>query len=63
MFAKITIENKILDPEEGTSFHWHGILHKDTPWFDGVPSGESYIQVPEPCNTEVVSSPSMSDCA
>ena len=23
---------------EGTTIHWHGLLHKTTPWFDGVPS-------------------------
>ncbi|KAF8253925.1 hypothetical protein K440DRAFT_532846 [Wilcoxina mikolae CBS 423.85] len=23
---------------EGTGLHWHGILQKATPWFDGVPS-------------------------
>ncbi|KAH8817126.1 putative multicopper oxidase [Xylogone sp. PMI_703] len=25
-------------PEEGTSLHWHGLLQRETPWFDGVPS-------------------------
>lgn len=24
--------------DEGTSLHWHGLLQKATPWFDGVPS-------------------------
>ncbi|GAB7362061.1 hypothetical protein MBLNU230_g2095t1 [Neophaeotheca triangularis] len=23
---------------EGTSLHWHGLLQRETPWFDGVPS-------------------------
>ncbi|OQO03485.1 hypothetical protein B0A48_10149 [Cryoendolithus antarcticus] len=26
------------DMQEGTSLHWHGLLQKETPWFDGVPS-------------------------
>ena len=36
---KVTVTNKISGLEEGTSLHWHGILQKETPWFDGVPSG------------------------
>ncbi|EXJ66009.1 uncharacterized protein A1O5_10986 [Cladophialophora psammophila CBS 110553] len=35
---QVTVENKITGPEEGTSLHWHGLLQKETPWFDGVPS-------------------------
>ena len=29
-----------LDPSrgEGTTLHWHGLLQKETPWFDGVPA-------------------------
>jgi FtsP/CotA-like multicopper oxidase with cupredoxin domain len=33
------VKNSIAAPEEGTSLHWHGILQRATPWFDGVPSG------------------------
>ena len=35
---QVTVENKITGPEEGTSLHWHGLLQKETPWYDGVPS-------------------------
>ena len=35
---QITVHNAITGPEEGTSLHWHGILQRQTPWFDGVPS-------------------------
>ncbi|KAF2160698.1 multicopper oxidase [Zasmidium cellare ATCC 36951] len=31
---EITVHNNL---DEGTSLHWHGLLQKDTPWFDGVP--------------------------
>lgn len=34
---RVTVHNQISAPEEGTSLHWHGILQKSTPWFDGVP--------------------------
>ncbi|EKD15631.1 uncharacterized protein L3040_006021 [Drepanopeziza brunnea f. sp. 'multigermtubi'] len=34
---QVTIHNKITGPEEGTAFHWHGFLQKETPWYDGVP--------------------------
>ncbi|KAL8747883.1 MAG: hypothetical protein Q9184_007539, partial [Pyrenodesmia sp. 2 TL-2023] len=34
----ITVRNNIKDPVEGTALHWHGILQRQTPWFDGVPS-------------------------
>jgi FtsP/CotA-like multicopper oxidase with cupredoxin domain len=33
----VTVENRITDPEEGVSLHWHGILHRGSPWEDGVP--------------------------
>ena len=33
---QVTVHNNI--DNEGTSLHWHGILQKGTPWFDGVPS-------------------------
>ncbi|KAM3071831.1 hypothetical protein ACMFMG_009688 [Clarireedia jacksonii] len=35
---QITVHNQISNPEEGTSFHWHGMLQKGTPYMDGVPS-------------------------
>ncbi|KAG6988593.1 hypothetical protein G7Y79_00070g096920 [Physcia stellaris] len=35
---QITVNNKITGPEEGTALHWHGILQRATPWYDGVPS-------------------------
>lgn len=34
----VTVTNNITGPEEGTSLHWHGLLQKETPWMDGVPS-------------------------
>ena len=35
---QVTVHNEITGPEEGTAIHWHGLLQKATPWFDGVPS-------------------------
>ncbi|KAI9846740.1 MAG: hypothetical protein M1838_001147 [Thelocarpon superellum] len=35
---QVTIHNEIDNPPEGTSIHWHGLLQKATPWYDGVPS-------------------------
>jgi FtsP/CotA-like multicopper oxidase with cupredoxin domain len=35
----VTVHNQIVDPEEGTSLHWHGLFQVDTPWMDGIPSG------------------------
>ena len=35
---QVTVHNKISGPEEGTALHWHGILQKERPWFDGVPA-------------------------
>ena len=35
---QITVHNNITGPPEGTALHWHGILQKTSPWFDGVPS-------------------------
>jgi hypothetical protein len=37
---QITVHNQISNPEEGTSFHWHGMLQKGTPYMDGVPAIE-----------------------
>lgn len=34
----ITVHNNITGPEEGTSFHWHGLLQKGTQYMDGVPA-------------------------
>lgn len=34
----INVHNQITGPEEGTALHWHGILQRATPWFDGVPA-------------------------
>ena len=35
---EITVQNRITGPEEGTSLHWHGLLQKNSSWYDGVPS-------------------------
>ncbi|KAI9704711.1 MAG: hypothetical protein M1836_006491 [Candelina mexicana] len=35
---QVTVHNQISTPEEGTALHWHGLLQKATPWYDGVPS-------------------------
>ncbi|KAI9768079.1 MAG: hypothetical protein M1840_005113 [Geoglossum simile] len=35
---RVTVNNQIFNPAEGTSMHWHGFLQKETPWYDGVPS-------------------------
>lgn len=35
---QVQVHNQISGPEEGTALHWHGILQRATPWFDGVPS-------------------------
>ncbi|KAL8779317.1 MAG: hypothetical protein Q9213_006997 [Squamulea squamosa] len=34
----INVNNQITGPKEGTGLHWHGILQRATPWYDGVPS-------------------------
>ena len=34
---QVTVHNKITNPSEGTAMHWHGLLMRDTPWYDGVP--------------------------
>lgn len=36
----VAVNNQIEGPSEGTSIHWHGLLQRETPWFDGVPGGE-----------------------
>lgn len=35
---QVQVHNQITGPEEGTALHWHGILQRATPWFDGVPA-------------------------
>ncbi|KAJ9628503.1 hypothetical protein H2203_002402 [Taxawa tesnikishii (nom. ined.)] len=35
-WIQVTVHNQL--DTEGTSLHWHGLLQKDTPWMDGVPS-------------------------
>lgn len=37
-YIEVKVHNNITGPEEGTSMHWHGLLQKETPWMDGVPS-------------------------
>ena len=34
-WIEVKVSNTIAD--EGTAFHWHGFLQKETPWMDGVP--------------------------
>lgn len=34
----VTVHNNIFAPLEGTSLHFHGMLQKKTPWYDGVPA-------------------------
>jgi FtsP/CotA-like multicopper oxidase with cupredoxin domain len=35
---RVTVHNNInTEMAEGTSLHWHGMLQRDTPYFDGVP--------------------------
>lgn len=36
-WIEVVVHNNITSPAEGTGIHWHGILQKDTPWYDGVP--------------------------
>ena len=35
---EVTVVNNITNPDEGTSIHWHGMLQRGTPWYDGVPA-------------------------
>ncbi|RDW61330.1 hypothetical protein BP5796_11222 [Coleophoma crateriformis] len=39
----VNVHNQITGPEEGTSFHWHGILQKANPFMDGVPSVQQQV--------------------
>ncbi|KAI4862115.1 putative multicopper oxidase [Hypoxylon rubiginosum] len=36
-WIEVTVTNNITNPEEGTAIHWHALLQKDTPYYDGVP--------------------------
>ncbi len=35
---QVTVHNAIIDPPEGTTFHWHGQRQRNSEWSDGVPS-------------------------
>lgn len=37
-WISVTVNNQI--EGEGTSIHWHGLLQRETPWYDGVPGGQ-----------------------
>lgn len=43
---EVTVHNEIRGPEEGTALHWHGLLQKETQWFDGVPGVQQCPIVP-----------------
>lgn len=47
----VNVCNKITGPEEGTSLHWHGLLQKATPWYDGVPAVDQCPIAPGQCMT------------
>ncbi|KAL9128562.1 MAG: hypothetical protein Q9175_007502 [Cornicularia normoerica] len=47
----VNVCNQITGPEEGTSLHWHGILQKTTPWYDGVPAVTQCPIAPGQCMT------------
>ncbi|MCJ1276218.1 hypothetical protein MMC21_004023 [Puttea exsequens] len=47
----IKVCNQITGPEEGTALHWHGMLQKLTPWFDGVPAVQQCPIAPGKCFT------------
>ncbi|RWA09245.1 hypothetical protein EKO27_g5871 [Xylaria grammica] len=36
-WVEVTVTSNITGPDEGTTIHWHGLLQKQTPFFDGVP--------------------------
>jgi FtsP/CotA-like multicopper oxidase with cupredoxin domain len=36
--VEVTVNNNIGHPFEGTAVHWHGLLQRDTQWYDGVPA-------------------------
>ena len=47
----VNVCNKITGPEDGTSLHWHGLLQKTTPWYDGVPAVDQCPIAPGACMT------------
>lgn len=47
----VKVCNHITGPEEGTSLHWHGILQKSSPWYDGVPAVDQCPIAPGECMT------------
>ena len=47
----VNVCNKITGPEEGTALHWHGMLQKKTPWYDGVPAVQQCPIAPGKCLT------------
>ena len=47
----VNVCNKITGPEEGTALHWHGILQKTSPWYDGVPAVDQCPIAPGTCMT------------
>ena len=47
----IEVCKNIVGPDEGTALHWHGMLQKSTPWFDGVPAVEQCPIAPGKCMT------------
>lgn len=47
----IEVCNNIVDPGEGTTLHWHGLLQKLTPWYDGVPAVQQCPIAPGKCFT------------
>ena len=47
----VNVCNKITGPEDGTSIHWHGLLQKTTPWYDGVPAVDQCPIAPGTCMT------------
>ncbi|KAG5924285.1 hypothetical protein E4U42_004702 [Claviceps africana] len=36
-WIEVTVTNSIRGPADGTAIHWHGLLQRETPWYDGVP--------------------------
>ena len=34
----VNVQNRITEPAEGTSLHWHGLLQNSTQVYDGIPS-------------------------
>ena len=47
----VNVCNHITGPEDGTALHWHGILQKSTPWYDGVPANTQCPIAPGTCMT------------